>query len=70
MSDGEKLEAWRAALAAHVDRLAENHVRERQAAPEAPPAERKDAPLDVKQEQQQPRTPPEWVELPEENRRL
>ena len=70
MSDGEKLEAWRAALAAHVDRLAEKNVRERQAAPEAPPAERTDAPLDVKQEQQPPRTPPEWVELPEENRRL
>ncbi len=70
MSDTEKLEAWRAALAAHVDRLTQKPVSDRQAAPEAPPAERTDAPLDVKQEQQQPRTPPEWVELPEENRRL
>ena len=70
MSDAEKLEAWRAALATHVDQLAEKHVRERQAAPEAPPAERTGTQDDGKPEQLSPRTPPEWVELPEEDRRL
>ena len=70
MSDSGKLEAWRAALAAHVDQLTEKHVRERQAAPEAPPAERTSTPDDEKPEQLSPRTPPECVELPEENRRL
>ena len=28
MSDAEKLEAWRAALATHVDQLAVKHARE------------------------------------------
>ena len=70
MSDAEKLEAWRAALATHVDRLAEKHVSERQAASEAPPAERMDAPPDAKPEQLSTRTPPEWVSAPEDHRRL
>jgi len=70
MSDTEKLEAWRTALAAHVDRLAEKHVGERLAEREAPPAERTDAALDAKPEQHPPRTPPEWVSVPEDHRRL
>ena len=70
MSDTEKLEAWRAALSAHVDRLAEKHVRERLAAREAPPEGRTDAPVNAQPERHPPRTPPEWVSVPEDHRRL
>ena len=70
MSDAEKLKAWRTALAAHVDRLAEKHVRERLAAREAPRAGLTDAALDAKPEQHPPRTPPESVSGPEDHRRL
>ena len=64
MSDAEKLEAWRTALAAHVDRLAEKHARE------PPRAGLTDAALDAKPEQHPPRTPPESVSGPEDHRRL